>query len=97
MRRLAIVVLALTINFITGCGTDEIDGTSDESLRESIEDVKNSLPQEKRQEFEKAITTIAFDGVPLLQIAADTDGAKRRMKDRLNGMTADQIFAEADR
>jgi hypothetical protein len=38
---------------------------------------------------------VAFDGSNLLEIAADADGAKRRMRDRLNGKSAAEIIEAA--
>jgi len=73
----------------------KIDGSSDEAFKKSAETLKATLSAEKKEEFDRAVMAVAFDGSNLLEIAADADGVKRRMRDRLNGKSAVEIIEAA--
>lgn len=95
------VILFTSILVFSGCsGEKKIDASSDESMRDSISKVKESLSPEQKEKFEQAVMALLFagvDGENLFLMAADSDGASRRLKDRLDGKTALEIIAEADK
>lgn len=91
------VMLVLMI-ITAGCGDKKIDSSTDESFKNSIATIKKSLTKKKKIEFEKAIQILAFSEVGnLFAVAANPDGVKRKLKDRLHGKTVDEIIAEAKR
>jgi hypothetical protein len=91
-----LVVFLIGVSALSSCNkSPRIDGSSDEAFKKSAESVKATLSAEKKEEFEKAVVAVGFDGSNLLEIAADADGAKRRMRDRLNGKSASEIIEEA--
>lgn len=87
---------AISLSLIS-CNRDKtVDGENEESFKKSLEEMKNSLPFEKRDDFEQAVIATALEGTNLLEAAADADGMKRRMRDRLDGKTASEILARAE-
>lgn len=95
MRRLVLVIgMALVLS---ACGSPKIDTSTKESMQASVEKVKKALPPEKQKKFEDAVAVVAMDGIGnIFAAAANADDAERRVKERLNGKTADQVIAEAD-
>lgn len=96
MKKIVILIAMLVI--IAGCKDKRIDSSSDENLRKSIEAVKKPLSSEKRKEFEEAIQAVSMSEIGnIFGIAANPEGMKRRIKDKLHGKTADEIIAEGNR
>ena len=93
-----IMYAILVTLFLTGCKDKKIDSSSDENLGKSIEAVKKTLSDEKRQEFEEAIQVVTMSEIGnIFEVAANPEGMQRRMKDKLDGKTADEIIAESNR
>jgi hypothetical protein len=91
-----ILVAALSLSLIS-CNRDKtVDGKNDETFKKSLEEMKDSLPIEKREDFERAVMATGLEGTNLLEAAADADGMKRRMLDRLDGKTVSEILARAE-
>lgn len=82
---------------VCSCKSEKtIDGKTEESFKKSIEEVKNGLPADQREDFEKATMAIALEGTNLFEAAADAEGMKRKMRDRLDGKTAKDILVGAE-
>jgi hypothetical protein len=79
------------------CFIKLVCGSADESLKTSISTIKESLTEQKKEEFEKAVKVLAFSGVTnIFQAAANPDGVQQKMKEKLNGKTADEIIAASN-
>ncbi|MEM5511462.1 DUF6694 family lipoprotein [Pseudoalteromonas sp. AS84] len=90
-------LLLVGMSLLVGCGEKKVDSTTDESLKTSITSIKESLTEEKKVEFEKAVKVLAFSDVGnIFKAAANADGIKSKMKEKLNGKTADQIISESN-
>ncbi len=50
---------------VAACGPGRVDGTSEESLKESLEKVKAGLPENDREKLDQAIQEIAFEDLGL--------------------------------
>ena len=102
MRILVTILVALAIG---GCGKPTVDASSEEAMAASIEEMKSGMTPEERAEFEKAAQVVLMSEVDIkgmMQAALrgeelDSDEMIDDMKGRLDGMTADDIVAEADR
>ncbi len=97
MKRLLLTLLAVTTLLLTGC-EPTVDASSEESLMSTIQEIKKSLPEEKRKDFDKAVMTVAFADVELGALMAgiqDEDTLLKTAKEKLDGKTADEIFAKA--
>jgi len=93
-----LIVLIMLVALVTGCEKKKVDSSSDEKFKKSIEAVKNSLSVEKKKRFEEAVQVMAFSEIGnIFEAAANPDGVQRKIKDKLNGKTADEIIAEGNR
>lgn len=99
-KRIAIVFMLLPL-FVVGCGEPRIDSSTDKSMKASIAKIRESLPQDKRAAFDKALQVIAFSQVDLkglmTQGAPGVDATLGKVKDVLNGKTGLEVIAEAER
>jgi len=93
-----LIAMLILVTLVAGCGDKKVDSSTDETLKSSIEAVKSSLNEEKKKEFEDAIQALAFSEIGnIFEAAANPDGMQRKIKDKLNGKTADEIIAEGNR
>lgn len=94
MRKLtAVIALAL---LLTACDKPKIDASSDHSLKESIQKVRESLPDDKKARFDDALKVVAFSQLSmseLMQIGA-TSGTiyEAKINAALEGKTGDDII-----
>jgi hypothetical protein len=87
------------------CSSPRIDTTSDETMKTSIERVRSSLPEEKRAKFDEAVGIIGMSNIDIAGAMADAMAGKKPNPERmigdakaaLNGKTADEIIAAADK
>lgn len=95
------ILLLITLVFVTGCSEPKINASSEESMKSSVEKVRNSLTQSKRQEFDNAIQIIAFNQFDMQdlirQSAVGAGNIEEKIRLSLDGKTGDQIIQEADR
>lgn len=83
---------------LQGCGPPKIDTTTEETTKASVQRVKDALPEAERKRFEDALTVVAFAGAgSLADMVRDPEGVKTRGLASLNGRTATEVLAEADR
>ncbi|HEV2855186.1 MAG TPA: DUF6694 family lipoprotein [Thermoanaerobaculia bacterium] len=98
MRRfLAVFVLVL----LAGCSQPTVDTSSDEKMKESIAEVKESLPENRRAEFDRALLTLSMSQVDFAEVLAtgktpDKETVGNDLKKSLEGKTAEEIIAAAD-
>ena len=94
-KLITITVLAI---LVIGCGEKKVDSSTDEKFKSSIDNVKSSLTEEKKKEFENAVKVMAFSEIGnIFEAAANPDGMQRKVKDKLNGKTADEIILEGNK
>jgi len=97
MKKL-IIVMAVLMALVAGCGDKKVDSSTDESLKSSLEAVKSSLSDEKKKEFEDAIQALVFSEISnIFEAAANPDGMQQKIKDKLDGKTANEIIIEGNR
>lgn len=60
---LTAAALTITMTMLAGCGDKKIDGSSDESLQESAKVMFESLPDNQKNQFVKAITMGKIMGI----------------------------------
>jgi len=82
MKRL---FLAISI-FAFGCGQKAIDTSSDSKMKESIASIKKSLPDDKKEIFQKAVEKYAVSGA--------FSGGIEGIKFKLEGKTGEQLIQE---
>jgi len=93
------VLLLASLQLLPGCDrrpTVNTHGTETEKAS-SIQAVKDSLPAERKDEFEEALKTLLFADVQGFADLADGAGIARRFQDRVDGLTGEEVIAEAER
>lgn len=91
-----LMLLALLIIMI-GCTNARVDTSSDEKMKESIKEVRASLPEEKRDQFDEAIKILVLKDFNLSDIMNPAGQAylEAQMKEAINGKTGAEIIAAA--
>lgn len=88
---------------VAGCAAPRIDTSSDETAAVSMKQVRQSLPEDRRELFDEAIMTITFskatdDLFGLAAIAsASPETMKAQMLAPLDGKTGEEVIAEGNR
>jgi hypothetical protein len=99
-RRARLAVLGV-LALVVGCGAPRIDASSEQRAVASLERLRDSLPEEKRLEFDRAVLAIVRSemdekGLPRLE-AAGPGAFDARALEPLDGMTAEEVITEARR
>lgn len=93
--------IGLVVLFLLGCSDPKIDASSDNSMKESIEKVRGALPKSERPEFDDSIQILAFSQIDMKDLfaagATEAGNLEGKVRDSLDGMTGEQVIAEADR
>ncbi len=101
MRVVPWLAIAATLISIFGCSAPKIDASSEESLKRSLEKVRESLPESKRAEFDDAMTVLAFSEVDMKDLfaegAAGVGNVEGKVRQSLDRKTGEQVIAEAER
>ncbi|HLS31300.1 MAG TPA: DUF6694 family lipoprotein [Flavobacteriaceae bacterium] len=94
MRKFVILLGAIGILF-SSC-TNKIDGSSEEAMKSSIEEIRKSLDDEKKEKFEESMRLIMFHGLDFGKLMEEgkAEETYSDMKSNLDGKTADEIIAE---
>jgi hypothetical protein len=94
----ATLILGVIAIFLTSCAK-KIDGSSEEAMRSSIDDIKKSLDDTEKEKFEESMKLIMFQGLDFAQLMREggAEEAASDMKSKLDGKTADDIIAEGDK
>lgn len=86
---------------MAGCTDPSIDSSTEETLRVSSEKVRESLPESKRAEFDEALQILAFSEIDFKELfgvgGAGVDSIEGKMRNALDGKTADEVIVEASK
>ena len=96
-RRTAHSILCCLL--VLACTEPRIDTSTDDRMKASVAEVRASLPEATRSQFDSALQMLAFSEVSLGSILAEgaTPGALLgKMKDQLEGKSAADVIATAD-
>lgn len=93
-----IVILLMVMVLIAGCGEKKVDSTTDEAFTKSMAAIKESLSGERKRAFEESVQAIVISEIGnIFEAVGNPDGMQSSIKDKLHGMTADEIIAEGNR
>jgi hypothetical protein len=97
------VFFAITLGLITGCEMNisepTIDTSTDELMKQTIIEVRASLPENQRVQFDEAITLLIFsNGMKDIFSSggASTADSKNKIMEPLHGKTGQQLILEAE-
>lgn len=95
------VAFVVAIVGLAGCGDPTIDASSDESMKQSMQEVREALPAEKRAEFDEALRVLAFSQFNMKDMFTQginvTGNIESSIRESLDGKTAQEVIAEAER
>lgn len=97
MTKQALAILLLVL--LSGCSDPKLDASTDESMKNSSQRVREKLPESKRAEFDEALQILAFSQIDLKEIFAGgangANGMQEKIRASLDGRTADEVIAAA--
>jgi len=93
---LKVVSLIFAALLLTACGDPKLDGSSNEAMKKSVQEIMTKLPDEKKEEFKKTLTGIYMLGA-LASMGSDKskEEVQAEITAKLDGKTADDVFAMA--
>jgi hypothetical protein len=98
MKKILFILLAMTL--LAGCSEPTVDTSTDENMKLSIEKVRQSIPNEKRNDFDEAIKVLAFSNISLEGLFAQGSSGvgtiETKMKESLHGKTGVEVIASAE-
>lgn len=93
------IIACMVVLTLSGCGEKTIDTSDDESLKDSVSDIRSSLSEDKLKKFDEAIKIVMFKDLDLknFMLGANVGGALElsKAKSNLDGKSADEIINEA--
>lgn len=94
----ATLILGAIVILLSSCAK-KIDGSSEEAMKSSIEEITKSLDDEKKEKFEEAMMLIMFHGIDFGELMEESAAEESilDMKSKLDGKTADDIIAEGEK
>lgn len=99
-RAAAVLLLVLTLLLVCACGQPTIDATNNETAKESITRIRESLTPEEQKKFDEALPVLMFRSVEsladLAAMAGDIENTKSEMLKELHGKTAQEVIGEGD-
>lgn len=77
--------------------SNRLDASTQTAFQESAARLRRSLPEDEREDFDRAIVALAFSAVDMRKLAKgdlDSDSIESDMRARLNGLTAGEVLTE---
>jgi hypothetical protein len=91
--------IAAVIMFMVKGKGGRIDASDDASAKASIEKIRSNLDPDRKRKFDEALQYLAFSSLDLKDIMSgrkDADSWKNDVMQSLDGMTVDEVIAEAE-
>ena len=90
-----LVFTTTIILMLSGCGEPTFDTSSDETIKESLQEIIADLSKDDQERFKKTLTSIYMFGA-LANFGDNAEDTKEKINSILNGKTADEIFQFAN-
>jgi hypothetical protein len=72
-----LLLVSLITTFFYACGDPTIDTSTDETMKISMQKVKNSLPVEKQAEFDQAVQVLFFSQFDMQKLLSSAMSGKQ--------------------
>jgi hypothetical protein len=94
MKRIILLPILLCL-LIISC-QKKIDSSNEESMRNSIKEINESLEEDKKEEFQESMKLMMFNGLEISDLMKDGGAEKtgEDFKTRIDGMTADDVIEQ---
>ena len=93
MKKLIIILISLTL--LTACGEKKLDGSSPESLKNSVQEISKSLSGEEQKAFQQAIVKISI--ATAFETKGDEAKIQEAIKNKLDGKTVAEVIKIAEK
>ena len=90
-----LVFTTTIILMLSGCGEPTFDTSSDETIKESLQEIIADLSKDDQERFKKTLTNIYMFGA-LADFGDNAEDTTEKINSILNGKTADEIFQFAN-
>lgn len=95
------IISALAVLLLAGCNDPKIDATTEDTLKSSLQEVRNSLDEADKPRFDKAVEVVALSNISipeLLQAKEKENDAfiQNKFKETLNGKSGKEVISLAD-
>lgn len=98
MSRRPILTITLLLALVFAACTPRIDPSTPETTQASIEKIQNRLSEEEREKFSTALGIVIASAMGGgYKDVGDTPEVRKRVRAALEGKSAQEIIAEADR
>lgn len=98
-HNLVTATLSVTI-LLTGCEDPKLDTSSDNDLEQSMQEVKESLPEDKRDDFDSAAQLLLFSQIDTEKLLSGESGAEQatdNFRKRVDGLSGAEVIATAEK
>lgn len=100
MKYLKLVAVTLIVIAVAACSDPKIDASSDQTMKQSVEKVRASLPEAKRSQFDEALRVLAFSEISMKDLfaegAAGVGNIEGKVRQSLDGKTGQEVIAQAE-
>lgn len=92
-----LILPALAVMMLAGCNEPEIDTTTEETMKSSIQEVRNSLDDADKPRFDKAIEVVALSNISIPELLQakekeDDQFIQNKFKETLNGKSGEEVI-----
>ena len=98
-----LVSIFIVISLFVGCGQQppKIDTSTDEALKKSTQEVRQSLSKQEQQKFDEALQSILMNSIDLRSMfSGNTEvaeaQAQAKLKNSIDGLTGVEVIAKAE-
>jgi uncharacterized protein YgiM (DUF1202 family) len=93
-----VILMAFLLPIILGCIDKKVDSSTVDSFKSSLKAIEDSLQDdEKKKKFKKAMRALRFSAIDnKLKVATNHEKLQQKIKDKLNGKTANEIIVEGN-
>lgn len=94
------ICIAAAFFLLVGCDQQpKIDASTDVSMKESIQKIRESLPTDKQDEFDSALKAMTLSQINLKDLMADNADQVlgEKLRKALDGKTSEQVIAEGQK
>lgn len=97
-----IIGVILLSFLLSACDKPQIDSSTDDAMKSSIAKVRESLPENKREEFDSALKVVVFSNINMADLMrasseSDKEDISKKMREPLAGKTGEEVISYAQK
>ena len=95
-KPIQLALVASVVFMLAGCGEPTLDTSSDEAMKESVQEIMADLSEEDQKRFKKTLTGIYMLAALSSMGDGNSEDAKAKINAKLDGKTAEEVFQFAE-